>query len=85
MVISTLSRFISQWYTDFLNSVDYTFEYFPAISYLFTVFCCLFKNIYASLSVFCEFKVFALLILGSHKFLISELIKFGLCFRILLC
>lgn len=64
--------------------MDYTFEYFPTVSHLFTVFCCLFKNTYAPLSVFCEFKVFALLILGSHMFLISELITFGLCFHMLL-
>lgn len=43
-----------------------------------------FWEVWRTLGVFWEFKAFALLILGIHMFLISELIKFGLCFRTLL-
>lgn len=94
VVIPTSSRTISQWHTDFLISMDYIFEYFPTASYLFIAFCWLFFRkhmtlsvfweVWRTLSVFWEFKAFALLILGSHMFLITELIKSGLCFCTLL-
>lgn len=93
VVVPTPSRTISQWYTDFLipwtTSLSIS-PLHPTSSFPFAVFLrkhmplSVFWEVWRTLGVFWEFKAFAFLILGIHMFVISELVKFGLCVRTLL-